>query len=162
MEKHKRQLLEVLKKFKCGMLVTQNNARKIHSRPMAIAEVTKEGEIFLITADDSGKLEEMRQHPEVNFTCQDSQEKFVSISGVAKIEADQKAIEELWNSGLQVWFPEGPEKSNAVIFRIEPHFGEYWDSSGIARAKYIFEAAKSYLTGTTPTLDEEQHAKVLL
>lgn len=155
-------LIELLESFDCGMLITQDHARRVVSRPMAIADVSDSGKVVLVTAAESEKVDEIREHPEVNFCCQKGEERFVSVSGVGRVVDDPPKLKDVWNSELQAWFPDGPEGSSAVLIEIEPSFGEYWDQSGFGKAAYMFELGRAYVTGDKPELGEESHGKVAL
>ena len=72
-------------------------------------------------------------------------------------------MEELWREPFKAWFPKGKDDPELALVSVTPQDGEYWDTEGLKKIKYLFEAAKAYATGTTPHIDEgEQHAKVKL
>lgn len=156
-------LISLLKKFNCGMLHTQDLARRIVSRPMMLAGLDEEdGTILLVTADESKKVNEVLQHPSVNFSCQEGTSRFVSVSGTARVEEDSARLDDLWNLAFETWFPEGPFNSSAVLIVLSPEFGEYWDAGGVQKVEYIYEAAKAYASGSKPQPDEDMHAKLVM
>ena len=71
-------------------------------------------------------------------------------------------VRELWDESYKVWFPGGVEDPDIELISVRPERGEYWDTTGGNRAKYLWEAAKAYVSGTTPEIDESQHGRVNL
>jgi general stress protein 26 len=75
---------------------------------------------------------------------------------------DRQLIEEMWKEAWKVWFPGGKSDPNIAVLKFTAHEGEFWDNGGIQGLKYVYEAAKAYVSGETPKKDELQHAKVRL
>jgi len=88
--------------------------------------------------------------------------KFVSISGTATPIEDRVKLAEIWQELWKVWFPGGRDDPSLILLRIHGHQGEYWDNSGLSGIKYLIEAGKAYLSGTTPDVEHDPkiHAKV--
>lgn len=158
-ENEKREFLEILKHFDAAMLVTERD-RELRSRPMAIAESTNDGRLWFVTSVDSGKLEEITENPHVNVAMQ-ANRRFLSVSGTTRATRDPDKIDQLWNDALGIWFEKGRDDPELILIEVVPTYAEYWDRSGFAAARFMFEAAKSAVTGEV--LDEEdagEHGKV--
>lgn len=147
----RKEFLELLKHFDAAMLVTARD-RQLRSRPMAIAESTDDGRLWFVTSVDSAKLDEITENPNVNVAMQ-AHRKFLSISGTTRATRDPDKIDELWNDSLGIWFEKGREDPELILLEVVPTYAEYWDRSGFQAAKFMFEAAKSAVTGET--LDED-------
>ncbi|HTN86785.1 MAG TPA: pyridoxamine 5'-phosphate oxidase family protein, partial [Sorangium sp.] len=90
-------LLEILKKFRNAMLVTQASHGTLRARPMALVKVDDgTGDIWFMTSIDSGKIDEIESNPEVNVTLQE-QRRYLSLSGRASIVRSRAKIDELWS-----------------------------------------------------------------
>lgn len=155
----RKEFLDLLKNFDAAMLVTERND-ELRSRPMAIAEATEDGRLWFVTSVDSAKMDEITEHPQVNVTMQ-ADRKFLSVSGTTRATRDPDKIDQLWNDALGVWFEEGREDPELILLEVVPTYAEYWDRSGFEAARFMFEAAKSAVTGDT--LDEDDagaHGKV--
>lgn len=155
----KREFLELLRNFDAAMLVTERG-KDLRSRPMAIAERTDSGRLWFVTSVDSAKLDEITENPYVNVAMQANRQ-FLSVSGTIRATRDPDRIDELWNDALGVWFEEGRDNPQLILLEVVPTYAEYWDRSGFEAAKFMFEAAKSAVTGET--LDEDdagRHGKV--
>ncbi|MEQ9562975.1 MAG: pyridoxamine 5'-phosphate oxidase family protein [Woeseiaceae bacterium] len=158
-ESDMKNFIETLESFSAGMLVTQRG-NELRSRPMAIADCTDTGRVWFITSVDSGKLEELTEHPRVNVSMQ-SDSRFLSISGTARTTRDAAKIDELWRNDYSIWFDKGKQDPSLILLEIVPTFAEYWDRSGFAGMRFMFAAAKGAIAGET--LDEDDidgHGKI--
>lgn len=151
--------LEILKSFRYAMLTTRNDTG-LRSRPMAVAEVNEDdGSVWFLTSIDSGKLDEITEHPEVNLSFQDGT-RFLSITGTTVVSRSRERRDELWSPAYTVWFPEGKDDPSLLVLGVLPGKAEYWDNSGVKGIRVIFELGKSVVTGETPEFDEQVNAKI--
>jgi len=157
----KKQFHEILTDFDNAMLVTRAPDRLLHARPMAIAEVEPDGDVWFVTSSASGKVDEILDDPIVAVTLQ-SGSRFLSLSGTASLSDDRSRIAELWKEPWKVWFPEGKDDPDLVLLKVTASEGEYWDNSGLNGLKYAFEAGKADLQGERPDLDDQVNQKVSL
>jgi general stress protein 26 len=157
-EKELHDFIDVLQSFDHAMLVTRRGT-ELRSRPMAIADRTADGHAWFITDVDSGKLEELTEHPQVNLAMQ-SNSRFLSISGTVRATRDRQKIDELWSDIQELWFSAGRNDPSLILLEVVPMYAEYWDRSGIEAVKFMFAAAKSMATGETLDSDEGKHAKI--
>ena len=154
-------LYEVIKDFDNAMLVTTAKGGAEHARPMHIAEIRADGDIFFATSLDSPKVSEIAENPEVVVTFQSSRQ-FAAVYGRAELVRDRNLIDSLWSEAWKVWFPEGKADPTLCLIRVEGREGEYWDNAGVQGIKYAFEAAKAYMQHRKPDQDDKQNAKVRL
>jgi general stress protein 26 len=159
--KKQERLYDVIKDFDNAMLVTRGASGREHARPMHIAEIREDGDIFFATSLDSPKITEIAINPEVVVAFQSSRQ-FAAVYGRAEVVKDRNLIDHLWSEAWKVWFPEGKADPTLCLIRVDGREGEYWDNAGVQGIKYAFEAAKAYMQGRTPTQDEKQSAKVRL
>lgn len=149
----------LLHTFKHAMLTTRSSHGDFHSRPMIMAEVAADGSIWLISDIHSEKVAELAEDCRVNVSMQEGQ-RWVAIAGKGEIVRDEDHVKKMWSEAWRVWFPQGPEDASLVLIKVMPQQGEYWDNEGMSRVKYLYETAKAYVTGTTPSLDKDIHSKV--
>jgi len=154
-EDKRRQLARLMSEFKTAMLVTRTDAGNMRARPLSIAGSRGDGALYFSTAVESPKVHELDVDPHVNVVMQDGR-RFVSLSGVASVVSDRALIEELWSESWKVWFPKGKDDPSLRIVAVEPVEAAYWDMSGTAGIKYVFEMAKAYVTGKRPDADDDQ------
>lgn len=155
---HMQEFIEILDSFDHAMLVTQRDS-ELRSRPMAIADRTRDGRVWFITSVDSAKLQEITDFPDVNVAMQ-AGSTFLSISGTVRATRNPDRINELWNDIQELWFPKGRNDPTLILLEVVPMMAEYWDRSGVEAVKFMFDAAKAKATGRTLGNDEGKHAKV--
>jgi general stress protein 26 len=154
-------LYDVIKDFDNGLLVTSAPNARSHARPMQVAEIREDGDIFFATSTESPKIAEIAANPDVVVTFQSSKQ-FAAVYGRAEIVQDRDLIDQLWSEAWKVWFPKGKADPTLCLIRVNGSEGEYWDNAGMQGIKYAFRAAKAYVQGQTPPQDEKQNAKVRL
>ena len=155
--------LKVLKSFEIGMLVTHDSGHGLHGRPMAIADVEDQGNVWFITSDDTAKIDEIAQDASVLVVCQEGWTSSLTLSGRATLHRDRAKIREIWKPSYKVWFPDGVDDPKITLIRVEGERGEYWDNSGFNRLVYFYETIKAFVTGKEAEVKEGvQHDKVTL
>lgn len=155
-EAEKREHLEkLIGKFDTAMLVTRSADGGMRARPLAIARTLEDGNLYFATAADSPKVDEIAADPHVNVTMQDGG-RYVSLSGLARLVRDRGLVERLWSEPWKVWFPQGKDDPSLRVLVVEPTEAAFWDNSGAHGLKYMFEAAKAYVTGTQPRSDDDE------
>ncbi len=157
-EEDLRHFVDILKSFENAMLVTERGS-ELRARPMAIADRTEDGRVWFITNIESAKLDEITEKPQVNLAMQQGS-RFLSISGTSRVTRDPQKIDELWSDLQSVWFPKGRNDPTLVLLEIVPTYVEYWDRSGVEAVRFMFETAKSAVTGETLNEDASPHGKL--
>lgn len=140
------QLLDQLRHFEVGMLVTERKTGRLAARPMYVADQGEDGSVRLITQRDANLVSEIKREKAVVVTFQDGH-RYLSLSARAELLEDPNALPKLWKEGFRLWFPEGPTSSRAAVLRLLPEEAEFWDESGFEAARYWARAAISYLKG---------------
>ncbi len=157
-EANLKDIIEKIKDIRVAMLTTEDENGTLRSRPMANADIDAENCIWFFTKDDSGKVAEVNQEPQVNLAFADtSNQTYVSISGTASLSHDKDKMRHLWNPMVKAWFPNGLEEPNIALLKVKIHDAEYWDSSASTMVR-LFNVAKAVITGTQ--YDEGEHGEV--
>jgi general stress protein 26 len=157
-----RKLNALIKDIGTAMLTTVAPDGALRSRPMATqGKGLENGELWFFTADNSGKVAEIEAEHEVNLAyAEPKDQRYVSLSGRARVVRDPERARRLWNSEVKAWFPGGPEDPHLALLRVRVHSAEYWDAPSGKMAGLI-ALAKSKLTGESAG-DVGEHGKVLL
>jgi general stress protein 26 len=154
-------LIDLIQDFDDAMLVTKSDDGSLDARPMQIAHVSDDGELWFVSDRNSGKIADLMLERDVAVTMQSSR-KFVTISGECRVVDDRARIESLWQESWKVWFPEGKSDPSIVLLKIESQRGEYWDNSGLTGLKYLVRAGKAYLQGERAETDAAINAAIEL
>ena len=142
-EAHK--VAELISGERIAMLTTTAPQGTLTSRPMALQEVEFDGDLWFFAERSSRKVGHLDAHSEVNVTV-GSGSTWVSLTGRASVVDDLAKKRELWNGGVEAWFPDGPDDAAIVLLRVEGTSAEYWDTPG-GRIATALSFAKAKVTG---------------
>jgi general stress protein 26 len=156
----RKKLHELIRSFDTVMLITSVPG-SMHARPMAVAEISDEGELLFMTRDDTGKVAELAAERHALVVAQDGRRQ-LTVSGRAELSRDRVKIRELWKESWRLW-ADDEEDPRLMLIRVHPEQGEYWDYSGAAGATYLLKAAGALLSGKKMQDDDARlHGKVTL
>ncbi len=153
----------LLNEFSTVILITMDSLTGCHARPMAVAQVDENTDIWLFTSRDSAKVHEVQADSRVQVHGQNGWTSCVIFEGHATVVEDRATIAKLWKPSFKTWFPGGAEDPDIVLLKIAGMRAEYWDNTGTNRFRYIYQSLKALVSGTTPEVKEgEQHGNVSL
>ena len=140
-------LYKLLASFDNGMLVTFGGDGELRARPMRIAARQQQagGDLWFAASLDSAKVTELERDDRVAVTLTGGRT-FVSISGRARLVRSREQVERMWSESWRLWFPDGPNSEDLVLIQLQPTHAEYWDASGLQGLRFVFEAARAWLS----------------
>ena len=71
--------------------------------------------------------------------------RFVAVSGSARLSQDPDKAKQLWSTEQLAYYPDGPEDARLALLRVQMERAEYWLAPG--RSAYVVAAARAVLTG---------------
>ena len=151
--------LELLRGFDTAMLTTWHGRHELRARPMKIAQSTDAGHLWFITNVGSEKISELTEYPFACACLQDT-DRFLSISGTARITRDAAKLAELWTPGERAWFEQGADDPELVLLELVPTHAELWDRAGSEGLKFMFREARAVLTREPMTEREAGHEQL--
>jgi general stress protein 26 len=114
-------------------------------RPMTIQEVDDDGNLWIMSANDSNTNAEIALDPNVKLYFQGSKHSdYLYLTGEASINNDREKIEKLWNPVMKTWFTEGINDPRISLIKVVPAYGYYWDNKHgnvVAGIKMLLGAA---------------------
>ena len=128
-----------------AMLTTRAPDGTVMSRPMALQEVAFDGDLWFFARRDSRKVTQIAADPQVNVAIS-SADTWVSVTGTARVVTDDARKNELWNGGVEAWFPDGPDSADIILLHVEGDSAEYWDTPG-GRVATALSFVKAKATG---------------
>ncbi len=152
-------LHDILENFDTAMMTARASDGHVHGRPMAVALLEDNADMYFVTSTQSPKIAAIQADPTITLTFQSSSQ-FATLSGRATVVQDRPMIDDLWKEAWKLWFPQGKDDPTICLIHFSPQDGEYWNNAGAQGLKYAFEAVKAYVKGETPKSDQGQHAKV--
>ena len=103
-------LFEHIDDIEIAMMTTRRPDGHLYSRAMATQKRAAGADLWFVTLEGSGKLDEIAFDPHVNLSYyKDRTREWVSVSGYATISRDRDTIRELWAPDWQAWFPKGDD-----------------------------------------------------
>lgn len=159
-EEDVRKLASLIKDIRICMLTTVDTDGHMHSRPMAVQQTDFDGDLWFFTGKSTMKAQEVKfdSHVNVSFANPDDN-RYVSVSGRARLIDDRAKAEQLWNPLYKAWFPKGLDDPDLTLMKVEVTRAEYWDAPNGA-VTYLVGLAKAMMTGKPA--DPADHEKLNL
>ena len=143
----------LMEKISLCMLVTHDGSGgDLRARPMGAHLKRDENAIYFLTDARKHKDDEIEENHNVCLTFADTgSQKYISVTGTARVLNDRSKIAELWSTPARAWW-DSKDDINIRVLQVSPSAAEYWDGPGsvVAYAKM----AAAALTGTRPDLGE--------
>ena len=123
-------LNKLIKGIEVAMLITCESDGTLHSRPMAAQKADFDGDLWFFTRAGSHKVEEIEREHHVNLSYADpSNQRYISVSGLARLVRDRSRIDQLWDASYTTWFPEGKDDADLALLRVTVQRAEYWEGA---------------------------------
>jgi general stress protein 26 len=161
MADERNKVYELLQGYDNVMLVTHGKGGRLDARPMNVAQLDDNCDLWFLTHVDE-KVEELRANPVAQVVAQHEQDSWLSLSGTVEVLNDRQRVEALWKEPYRAWFPDGKDDPNLRILAFRAEHGEYWDQRGVNKVTYALKVAKAYVTGDPPTPDSGEHGTTRL
>jgi general stress protein 26 len=112
------------------MFTTLDETHNMMSRPMFTASVDDEGNIWFFTNEFSEKIQEVSKDNIVNLIyAHPAKNIYVNVKGTCSLIIDRSRMEELWNSSMKNWFPEGLDDPKICLVKVSTETAYYWNHS---------------------------------
>lgn len=146
-----------------AMLTTRRPDGHLRSRPMATQKRADGADLWFVTADGSGKLNDIARDPHVNLAYfKSSSMEWISVSGTAAVSRDRPTIEALYAPDWKMWFPDEGDPAHGTAR--DPRMALIGVT--IAAAEFLevdkpkpivlYELVKGWLTGSEPDIGRTQ------
>lgn len=153
-----KKIASLIADIRFAMLTTKAADGTLDSRPMATQKTEFDGVIWFLTADDSRKVDEIKDNQNVSLIYADpGNASYVTVKGTGQVLLDKAKIHELWNPMYQAWFPEGENDPRIRLLRVDVTEAEYWEANDnklLRGIKYLAAAA------TKGSVDLGEHGTV--
>lgn len=158
---------DILDDIDTAMLVTRRADGHLVSRAMATQDRAPGADIWFVTAEGSGKLDEIAADPHVNVTYfNESSREWISVSGTAIVSRDRATIAQLYKPDWSIWFNEGGEDARfgtaedprMVLIGITMA-AVTWLEVNKPTPVVLYEVAKGFVTGQKPEMGDTHHVE---
>jgi general stress protein 26 len=139
-------LVELVEGIEIAMLTTVEPDGSLHSRPMWTQKAPFDGKLAFFTRDHSRKVDEVQRDAHVCLSYSDpKRQRYVSITGTARVVYDKGRMSELWNPMYRAWFPQGLDDPELTLLEVQVQEAEYWDTHK-ASMVHLLGLAKAAIT----------------
>lgn len=156
-------LWKLIRDIRFGMLTTQAESGDLRSHPLTTQNRKEdEGSIiwFFVSARSETVRDVLARH-KVNLAyASPDDDRYVSISGRARLVNDPQKKQELWSTMSQAWFPGGVNDPDLALLAVDINQAEYWDVKS-SKMVQLMKMAQAAITGKPPT-NMAEHEKVQL
>jgi general stress protein 26 len=155
-------LFSMIDELETAMLTTRRPDGHLVSRAMATQKRAPGADIWFVTTEGSGKLDELAHDQHVNLAYyKDGTREWISVSGLARVSRDRQIIRQLFQPDWKIWFADNgsdPRYGTAddprmVLVGVDVHSAVFLEVNK-PQPVVLFEIVKGWVTGTEPELGE--------
>jgi len=151
------ELYQLIEGIEIAMFTTRRPDGRLVSRPMATQTQAEGTDLWFVTDVESHKLDELEFDPQVNLAYyRDRTREWVSVSGVATVSQDRRAIHELYRKDWKAWFGDqggerdgGPDDPRLALVLVDVQSVTYLKVDK-PKPLVLFEVVKGMVTGMPP------------
>ncbi|WP_349742096.1 pyridoxamine 5'-phosphate oxidase family protein [Roseateles cavernae] len=146
-------LWELIKDIRFAMLTTLHDNSHLHSRPMTTQNRKLEDDdcLWFFMSRSGEPVDELTAEAMVNLAYADpDQDRYVSVSGCARVVSDIAKARELWSPQALAWFPGGVDDPDLALVEVKIIHAHYWDMRE-SKLTQLYTMAKAVVTGRPPT-----------
>jgi len=151
------QLWELIHDIKFAMFVTRHGNGHLHSRPMTTqnrqmdTDMEKDPALWFFMSHKGDPVADLAGEATVNLSYADpSNDRYVSVSGSARVADNPAKKQELWSKMAQAWFPGGVDDPDLALVEVTISHAHYWDVKE-SKITQLYAMAKAAVTGEPPT-----------
>ena len=154
-------LFDMIHGLETAMLTTRRRDGHLVSRAMANQKHALGADLWFVTTEGSGKLEDLANDHHINLAYyKDRTREWVSVAGLAKVSRDRHIIHQLYAPDWKAWFPEEgdprhgtPEDPRMVLIGVDVHSAVFLEVNK-PQPIVLYEIAKGWITGSDPDIGE--------
>lgn len=140
----------MIRDVEIAMLTTVSEDGSLRSRPMATLRDEFDGTLRFFLPASGALAEDVRRRPGVAVSyAEPKDERYVSITGRARIVRDPVRIAQLWHPMLERWFPKGQTDPDLALLEVEAESADAWDGrkSTVTR---LYQKLRAVTSGEMP------------
>jgi general stress protein 26 len=151
----------ILDEIDTAMLTTRRADGHLVSRAMATQSRAPGADLWFVTMEASGKLQNIAADPHVNLTYfNESSREWISVPGTAAVSRDRARIAQLYKPDWAIWFPQGddprygtPDDPRMVLIGIRIAAATFLEINQ-PKPVVLYEMVKGWVTGAQPDVGE--------
>jgi len=146
-------LWELIKDIRFAMFTTRHDNGHLHARPMTTQNqaIDVDESLWFLMSRRAGPLDDLAAEAEVNVGYADpGQDRYVSVSGRARVVHNPAKVRALWSKLNEAWFPGGVDDPDLALVEVKISHAHYWDVKE-SKLVQLYALAKAAITGKPPT-----------
>ncbi len=154
-------LWQIVRGTRFAMVTTIGEGDALRSRPLTTQNHRHDiGDKLFFFVPAAGEVaDDLHHDPRVGVVYADTdKDRYVSISGVARVVHDLRRQAELWSPLAQGWFPGGPDDPGLRLLEVQMESAKYWDVKA-SKMTQLLRMAKAAVVRRPPT-DIGEHRDV--
>nr|WP_295776756.1 pyridoxamine 5'-phosphate oxidase family protein [Rhodoferax sp.] len=150
-----KQLWSLIEGMRFAMLTTHARSDHLHARPMTMQNKNfDDGKLWFFMSRSGDTVGELQSSPNVGVAFVDpGDDKYVSLSAVARVVEDRSKVRELWSKMDDAWFKGGTDDPDLALVEVSVVHGHYWDVKE-SKLTQLFLMAKAAVTDERPHIGE--------
>lgn len=153
-------LWDMIRGIRFAMFTSRNADGELRSRPLTTQNRALDSDaqdsLWFFVSRASEVASELADDPLVNVAYADTDnDRYVSVSGSARLVEDAQRVEALWSVTAKAWFPGGPTDPDLQLVAVQVESAEYWDVK-TNKATQLLKMARAAVTGKPPHMGEHR------
>jgi general stress protein 26 len=153
-------LLSVLRTFRSGVVVATTDGARLVSTPVALADSSRDGRIWLLARPGAERLNALLTRP-VTVTLQ-AGEKYLAIAGSLRHVVSEAKLDEIWTESFRAWFPRGKQDLDLVLLQLRARQIEFWETGSLHPVRSWMNAARALLTPEEEAPETVDYGRITL
>ena len=117
---------------------------------MAIAMAGDDDTLWFFMSRSGDPVDDLATEPTVNLSYADtSNDRFVSVSGQARVVENKAKAQALWSPLAQAWFSGGVDDPDLALIEVKIVHAHYWNVTE-SKITQLYQMAKAAITGKKP------------
>jgi general stress protein 26 len=161
-ESFQHSLWELIKDIRFAMLTHRHADGTLHAHPLTTQNRSLHpGEpLYFFVSKKTELGQRLRADGKVCVAYADpNKDRYVSISGQAKISEDLATKRRLFNALNKAWFPDGAEDTNLELAEVTIEYAEYWNVKE-GKTTQLLKMARAAVSGHPPEIGEHREMRV--
>lgn len=149
-------LWDLIRHIKFAMFTTRHENGHLHSRPMTTqnGKGDESDRLYFFMSRSGDPVEDLETERSVNVSYADpGADRYVSVSGNARLVEDRSKKQALWSKMTEAWFPKGIDDPDLALVEVVITHAHYWDVKE-NKMTQIWKMAKAEITGNPPNMGE--------
>ncbi len=155
-------LWDLIRHIRFAMFTTRHGDGHLHSRPMTTqnGKEDEQDRLWFFMSRQGDPVEDIEAEPTVSVSYADpDSDRYVSVSGSARVVDDRSKVGALWSKLAGAWFPAGVDDPDLALVEVVITHAHYWDVKD-NKVTQVYKMTKAAITGRPPEMGESGEVRM--